>query len=68
MKLNLVTFVWFAEFAGLVWLKFTGKNVKKTKMLIITAKATTAIKTIIGVETGLFGADFAGGTGLKVTT
>jgi hypothetical protein len=37
-------------------------------MLTITAAATTAIKTITGVETGLFGADFAGGAGLKITT
>jgi hypothetical protein len=34
----------------------------------ITAKATTAIKTITGVETELLGADFAGGVGVKIAT
>jgi len=34
----------------------------------IAAKATTAIKTMTGVETELLGADFAAGAGLKIAT
>jgi len=34
----------------------------------ITAKVTTAIKTMIGVETELLGGDFAAGAGLKIAT
>ena len=37
-------------------------------MLTIAATATTANKTMTAVGTGLFGADFAGGAGLKITT
>jgi len=34
----------------------------------MAATANTAIKMTAAVETGLFGADFAGDAGLKITT
>ena len=52
--------VWFA---GPAWLELTGLSIKTTKTPAITTAVTakTAIKTIIGVEIGLFDVDDAAG-------